>query len=386
MPKNFDQVIDRRNSDSIKWNLYDNDILPMWVADMDFVSPPGVMQALHSRIEHGVFGYSGDPKEFRTLVVNRLAEKYAWIIKPEDIVFTPGVVVGFNIAAHAVADNEGAVLIQPPVYPPFFKAAGYAGLTTLDNPLIQDENGTYGIDFEDFEQKAALNTRLFLLCNPHNPVGRVFSQGELEQMAEICLKNNVVVCSDEIHCDLVYNGYTHIPLASINPEIAQQTITLMAPSKTYNIAGLDCSFAIIQNKDLRDQYIKAMRGITGNINMLGITAAMAAYQSGQPWLEDLLIYLEGNRDFLKNTLEREMPQIRMINPEGTYLAWLDCRYAGLIENPYDFFLKKALIAFNNGESFGIQGKGFVRMNFGCTRAMLNEALERMKTALEKISA
>lgn len=385
MPKIFDRIIDRRNSDSIKWNLYDNDILPMWVADMDYASPPGVIQALHTRIEHGVFGYAGDPKDLRKVIVGRLAENYNWQIKPEDIVFTPGVVVGFNVAAHAVAEPDGAILIQTPVYPPFFKTGGYAGLRTLENPLIQDEAGTYRIDFTDFEQKIADKTKLFLLCNPHNPVGRVFSREELERVAEVCLNHNVTICSDEIHCDLVYKGYAHIPLASLNPETAQNTITLMAPSKTYNIAGLDCSYAVIQNKALREQYIAAMKGITGNTNMLGITAALAAYQSGQPWLEDLMIYLEDNRNYLKETLEREIPQIKMSMPEGTYLAWLDCRYAGLNENPYDFFLKKALVAFNNGEAFGTQGKGFVRMNFGCTKAMLNEALERMKNALVKIT-
>ncbi len=282
MPKNFDRSIERRNSDSIKWNLYEADVLPMWVADMDFASPPPVIQALQTRVEHGVFGYAGDPVELRKVIVNRFAERYLWFIKPEDIVFTPGVVVGFNIAAHAIAVPDGEILIQPPVYPPFFKTGLYAGLKTLENPLVQDETGYYGIDFEDFEKKISENTRLFLLCNPHNPVGRVFHREELERMAEICLRKNVLICSDEIHGDLIFAGNKHIPMGSINPDIAQKTITLMAPSKTFNIAGLDCSFAIIQNKDLREQYIKAMKGITGNTNMLGITAALAAYQSGNP--------------------------------------------------------------------------------------------------------
>jgi cystathionine beta-lyase len=382
MPKIFDREIDRRKSDSIKWNLYDSDILPMWVADMDFAAPPPVIQALHDRVEHGVFGYAGDSVELRKVIVNRFADRYQWTIKPEDIIFTPGVVVGFNIAGHTVSSEGGEVLIQPPVYPPFFKTGAYAGLKIVENPLIQDENGYYGIDFADFEQKISNNTRLFLLCNPHNPVGRVFRRDELERMTEVCLRKNVVICSDEIHGDLIFQGNTHIPLGSIDTAIAQNTITLMAPSKTFNIAGLDCSFAVIPNKDLRDRYLAAMKGITGNTNMLGITAAVAAYQNGNPWLEDLMIYLQENRDFLKATLDREMPEIRMVNPEGTYLAWLDCRHAGLTENPYDFFLKKAKIAFNNGDSFGTGGKGFVRINFGCTKAVLNEALERMKTALK----
>lgn len=383
MPKLFDRIIDRRNSDSIKWNLYDDDVLPMWVADMDFAAPVPVIQALKERVEHGVFGYAGDPKELRKVIVSRFDELYQWAIKPDDIVFTPGVVVGFNIAGHSVAVPEGEVLIQPPVYPPFFKTAGFAGMKTAENPLIQNEDGSYGINFGDFEEKVNKKTRMFLLCNPHNPVGRVFHRDELERMAEICLRNNVLICSDEIHGDLVFQGNRHIPLGSLNPEIADRTITLMAPSKTFNIAGLDCSFAVIPNKEIRENYISAMKGITGNTNMLGISAALAAYQNGTPWLEDLMIYLKENRDYLKTTLDREIPEIKMTVPEGTYLAWLDCRNAGLPDTPYDFFLRKAKVAFNSGESFGTGGKGFVRLNFGCTRATLNEALDRMKKALGK---
>ncbi len=383
MPKVFDRTINRKNSDSIKWNLYDDDVLPMWVADMDFAAPTPVLQALKERVDHGVFGYAGDPKELRKVIVNRFDELYQWSIKPDDIVFTPGVVVGFNVAGHSVAVPDGEVLIQPPVYPPFFKTAGYTGMKTAENPLVQDENGRYGIDFTDFEGKINEKTRMFLLCNPHNPVGRVFLRDELERMAEICLRRNVLICSDEIHGDLIFQGNRHIPLGSLNPEIADRTITLMAPSKTFNIAGLDCSFAVIPNIEIRENYISAMKGITGNTNMLGITAALAAYQRGTPWLEDLVIYLQDNRDHLKATLDREMPEIKMTVPEGTYLAWLDCRTAGLPDTPYDFFLRKAKVGFNNGESFGTGGKGFVRLNFGCTRATLNEALERMKKALGK---
>jgi cystathionine beta-lyase len=384
MPKQFDREIDRRKSDSIKWNLYDSDVLPMWVADMDYAAPQPVIQALQTRVEHGVFGYAGDPSELRSVIVTRFKDKYHWEIKPEDIVYTPGVVVGFNISAHSVSQPDGEILIQPPVYPPFFKAGYYAGLKTVENPLIQDEHGYYGIDFDDFEKKITGNTRMFLLCNPHNPVGRVFRQDELERMAEICMQNNVLICSDEIHGDLIFQGHRHIPLGSLSPEIANRTITLMAPSKTFNIAGLDCSFAVIPNKEIREQYLNAMKGITGNTNMLGITAAQAAYQAGTPWLEDLMVYLQDNRDHLKRTIDKEIPGIKMVSPEGTYLAWLDCRQAGIKESPYDFFLKNAGIAFNNGDAFGTGGKGFVRLNFGCTKATLNEALNRMKTALQKL--
>jgi cystathionine beta-lyase len=382
MTKPFDEYVDRRNSDSIKWNLYDSDVMPMWVADMDYSAPSSVLQALHERVEHGVFGYACDPVDLRNTIVNRMSEKYQWEIKAEDIVFTPGVVVGFNIAVQLAAVPGGSVLIQPPVYPPFLKSPEYAGLSIQENPLVQDENGVYGIDFDDFDRSITNNTRLFLLCNPHNPVGRVFRKDELERMAEICIRKNVIICSDEIHGDLIFPGFKHIPMASINSEIANNTITLMAPSKTFNIAGLDCSFAIIQNKELREKYQHTTRGITGGVNLLGVTAALAAYKSADPWLEELMLYLQENRDFLKATIEKEIPQIRMAVPEGTYLAWLDCRNASLLESPYDFFLKKAKIAFNKGDAFGTGGNGFVRMNFGCTKATLNEALNRMKSALE----
>jgi cysteine-S-conjugate beta-lyase len=352
---------------------------------MDYSAPPAVLQALHDRVDHGVFGYACDPIALRKVIVNRLAEKYQWDIKPDDIVFTPGVVVGFNIAVQAVAVPNGSILIQPPVYPPFLKSPEYAGLAIQENPLIQNEDGGYEIDFTDFERKITKDTRMFLLCNPHNPIGRVFRKSELEKIAEICLKKNVPICSDEIHGDLIFHGNQHIPIAALNPEIAQNTITLLAPSKTFNIAGLDCSFAVIQNKDLREKYQHTTRGITGGVNLLGATAALAAYQYGAAWLDELMIYLQENRDFLKTTLDREMPQIRMTRPEGTYLAWLDCRGANLSENPYDFFLKKAKIAFNKGDYFGTGGNGFVRMNFGCTRATLIDALDRMKSALQDYS-
>ncbi|MEI8131751.1 MAG: PatB family C-S lyase [Leptolinea sp.] len=386
MPNNFDNFIDRRNSDCIKWNLFETDVLPMWVADLDYAAPPEVIQALHDRVNHGVFGYAGDPVALRKVIVNRLAEMYQWEIEPQDIIFTPGVVVGFNIAVQTVAVPNGSVLIQPPVYPQFMKSPEYAGLTIHENPLVQDENGYYRIDFDDFERQITKDTRIFLLCNPHNPVGRVFRREELENMAEICLKKDIPICSDEIHCDLVFPGYQHIPLASLNLEIAQNTITLMAPSKTFNIAGLDCSFAIIQSKDLREKYQNATRGITGGVNIMGVTAALAAFQSGKPWLQDLMTYLQGNRDYLKTTIDREMPQIRMTVPEGTYLAWLDCRQAGLPENVSDFFFKNAKIAFFKGETFGPGGEGYVRMNFGCTRANLDEAINRMRSALQKVSS
>ena len=245
----FDKIIDRRSTESAKWHKYGPDILPMWVADMDFVSPEPVIQALQKRVSHGVFGYPTTPSEMTATIIDRLDRFHHWYVEPEDLVFVPGVVAGFNMASHALADPNGSVLVQTPVYFPFLSAPQNAGMARDEMELTRLEDGTYAVDMQAFESAITDQTRLFILCNPHNPVGRVFRQDELECMAEICLRHNVVICSDEIHCDLVFNGNQHISIASLDPEIAQNTITLIAPSKTYNLAGLECSVAIIQNPD-----------------------------------------------------------------------------------------------------------------------------------------
>jgi cystathionine beta-lyase len=381
MPCDFDFLPDRRNSECAKWRQYDDDVLPMWVADMDFLSPEPVVRALRERVEHGIFGYPCEPDELRQVIIDHLANKYHWNVNAEDVLIMPGVVNGFNLASQAIARPGEAVLIQTPVYPPFFSAQEHAGATSQQVELTRQENGSYSIDFEQFEQTITGQTRIFILCNPHNPVGRAFRMDELEKMAEICLRHGVTICSDEIHCDLVFSGHTHIPIASLDPEIARHTITLMAPSKTYNIAGLSCSFAIIQDKDLRRTFLKAGRGLVGGVNILGQVAALAAFKDGQPWLDELLCYLQANRDFLYEYVNQELPGISMGLPEATYLAWLDCRQSGIQGSPHDFFLENARVAMNKGDDFGANGQGFVRMNFGCPRPMLVEALERMKKAL-----
>ena len=383
----FDHAPERRGTDSVKWTLFDPDVLPLWVADMDFVSPQPVIQALQERAAHGIFGYPpvfglpGELAELCQVLVERMLHLYGWQISPDDLLFLPGVVTGFNLVCHALAAPEGGVLIQPPVYPPFLLAAMNARMARQESELLHRPDGQYEVDFEAFEAAITNQTRLFLLCNPHNPVGRVFRRAELERMAEICLRHKVAVCSDEIHCDLLYRGQQHIPIASLSPEVAQNTITLMAPSKTFNIAGLQCSFAIVQNAALRNKLRHAGEGLVGWVNSMGLVAGLAAYRDGQEWLDQLLAYLEGNRDFLCDTVQAELPGIHMAKPEGTYLAWLDCRDAGLGQNPYEFFLKQARVALNDGATFGAGGEGFVRLNFGCPRATLVEALERMKQAL-----
>lgn len=391
----FDFLPDRRHTESAKWRNYPEDVLPLWVADMDFASPEPVIRALHARVAHGVFGYPdnlihavGKPLGLAEVIVQRLEQRYGWQVQPQDLVFIPGVVAGFNMACHALATPESdpparqkGVLVQTPVYAPFLQAPAIAGMTRQEMELTCNPDGSYSIDLEAFEAAIAPETAMFLMCNPHNPVGRVFCGEELERMAEICLRHDLVICSDEIHCDLIFSGQRHIPIAALDPEIAQRTITLMAPSKTYNIAGLSCSVAIIQNDSLRRRFRNAHKGLVHGVNVLGWVAAEAAYRDGQEWLDQLLVYLEANRDFLFDFVKRELPSVRMAKPEGTYLAWLDCRAAGIQGEPCEFFQNQAKVALNDGKAFGRGGEGFVRLNFGCPRSLLAEALERMKRAL-----
>lgn len=386
MKYDFDRIQNRRDTDSIKWRKYDPDVLPMWVADMDFISPQPVVQALKERVEQGIFGYPQEPPGLRPAIIDRLAERYGWHVQPEDLMLLPGVVKGFNLACHALASPGGGALIQTPVYFPFLDAPGNAGLVRQEMELSYSpdlgENGqAYSIDPGAFEAAITPQTRLFILCNPHNPIGRVFRQAELEGMAQACLRHNVVICSDEIHGDLIYSGHRHIPIASLDPEIAQNTITLMAPSKTFNLPGLQCSVAIIQNPELRRKFDQARQGLVGWVNLMGMTAALAAYRDGSDWLDQVLAYLEANRDYVYEYVRNELPGVRMTKPEGTYLAWLDCRQAGIEGDPFEFFLEKGRVALNDGATFGKGGEGFVRLNFGCPRPMLTQALERMKKAL-----
>jgi cystathionine beta-lyase len=253
-----------------------------------------------------------------------------------------------------------------------------------DVELIRTDDGSYRIDWDAFESAITEQTRLFILCNPHNPVGRVFKDDELARMSEICLQNDVIMCSDEIHCDLIFSGYHHTPIATLDPEFAQNTITLMAASKTFNLAGLQCSFTVIQNPDLREQYEHAGKGLVSWVNLMGLIAMEAAYLYGQTWLDELLVYLEANRDYAYEYVNHQLPGVSMLKPEGTYLAWLDCRDAGIAGSPHEFFLEEARVAMNDGGTFGCGGEGFVRLNFGCPRSMLTEALNRINGALESL--
>ena len=385
MPYDFDRIIERRNTESNKWHKYPPDVLPLWVADMDFASPEPVIRALRERVEHGVFGYGVEQPEFHQVIHDRFRKRFGWTVEPEAMVLMNGVTPGFNTACRAFAGPGDGVLMMLPVYPPILRLPNNVGMSRDGASLIRGADGRYTIDFDAVERAITPRTRMFLLCNPHNPVGRVFTREELLRLAEICLRHDLIICADEVHGDLIYIGHHHLPIASLGPEIEARTITLLAPSKTFNLAGLKSSLALVPNQALREKFMAARVDMVQGGNILGYTAMLAAYRDGQPWLDELLRYLESNRDFLVKYLRTNFPKLEMGVPEGTYLAWLDCRKAGIPGNdPFTFFLESGRVAFNDGMTFGRGGEGFVRLNFGCPRALLVQGLERMAAALARV--
>lgn len=384
MAFDFDNSPDRWGTDSGKWSAYAPDVLPMWVADMDFASPPAIVEALQERVAHSVFGYGGDNTKLRAALVERMARLYGWEIEPTSIVFLPGLVSGLNVVSRAVGEPGDGVVVHTPVYGPFLSAPVNQERILRVAPLVAVQNGQYldyTVDYGRFDAVTDEKTRLFILCNPHNPVGRAFRRDELEKMAEVCERHDLVICSDEIHCDLLMGDVKHTPIASLAPEIAQRTITLMAPSKTFNVPGLGFSLAIVPNPALRKQVEKAAMGIVPHTNILGVVAAEAAYTRCDDWLAELNAYLTANRDYAVAYLQRELPKVRVTCPEATYLLWIDCRDLGIEGTPSDFFLKQAKVAVNDGKWFGEGGEGFVRLNYGCPRHILQQGLERMVGAL-----
>ena len=381
MTYDFDRLIDRRGTHSDKWQKYGPDVLPLWIADMDFQSPEPVIRALRGRVEHGVFGYLAfEQPEFHELFADRLLKRYNWRVSPDAVVLIPGVIPGFNVAGRVLAAPGDGLILQTPVYPPILRAASSIGLTREEAPLARRPDGSYAPDVDAFVAAIRERTRFFLLCNPHNPVGRVFSRDELTRLAEVCLRRGLAIVADEIHCELTLDGQRHTPIASLAPEISERTITLMAPSKTFNLAGLKCSVAIIPNAALREKFVAGRVDLVQTVNVLGYAAAFAAYRDGQPWLDELLRYLEANRDFVVEYVRARLPGVAVAPPEATYLAWLDCRNAGpAAPDPFTFFLEKARVALSDGALFG--AGGFVRLNFGCPRSILTEALDRMSLAL-----
>jgi len=380
MKYNFDQIINRRESESIKWNLYEEDVLPLWVADTDFISPPSIVSSLRERVNHGIFGYPKIQDSTKRAIQLWLLKRHNWEVALDDIVLVPSVVQGVNITAKAYTNPGDALLIQTPAYHPFFHVAKNTNTSLISSPLSRNSTGSYKVSEDVFQSFITPETRIFILCNPQNPTGRTFTKTELLNMAEVCLKHNIIVCSDEIHSDLVFPGAKHIPIASLSEDISAITVTLLSASKTFNVAGLKSSAAVITNPILRDQFVQTMNGFVGTVNLLGEIAMRSAFETGEDWLQNLLFYLESNRNLLFDFIHTELPGVQMSKPESTYLGWLDCQDTGL-KNPSKFFLDQSRVALNDGSWFGEEYSRFVRLNFGCPKERLLVGLERMKIAL-----
>jgi cystathionine beta-lyase len=378
MSFDFDKVFDRRHTDSLKWAKYKRrDVIPMWVADMDLASPAPVLEALHRRVDHGIFGYTVPPDELVQVVVTRMWEKYQWKIKPSWIVWLPGLVPALHLACRAFGDDGDEVLTFTPVYLHFLSAPPLSRRQLKSIPLSRQTN-RYLMDPERLRDEISPRSKVLLLCNPHNPVGRRYDHRELRDIAEICIANNIVICSDEIHCDLILDGHEHVPLATLSPEISAHTITLMAPSKTFNTPGLNCAFAIIENKNRRTKFRHARKDIVPGVNALGFSACLAAYRDGEPWRTALIHYLRDNKDIVYKTINEEIPGLSMDDVQATYLAWINVTELGL-SDPVRFF-ENAGVGLSEGREYG--GEGYVRLNFGCPRKTLTEALERMRSAVK----
>jgi cystathionine beta-lyase len=381
MTFDFDTVPVRLGTDSQKWQKYaGRDILPLWVADMDFKSPPAIIEALHRRVEHGIFGYARPVKSTVDAVVTAMHSRYGWTIDPAWIVWLPGLVVGLNITAQAFAEAGDEVLTLTPVYPPFMSAPKNSARASVGVPFVL-QDGRWTIDWAALERAVTPRTRLFYLCNPHNPLARVWRRDELVRLGEFCVRHNLVLCSDEIHCDLILDpALPHIPTGTLGDEIARRTITLMAPSKTYNVPGLGTSFAIIPDPALRARFVRATAGVVAEVTALGFTACEAAYRDSEPWRQGLLAYLRGNRDLLLDFVTRELPGVKIEAPiEATYLAWLNVSALKLAD-PIAHFEQHG-VGLSDGAFFGAPKGSHVRINIGCPRTTLTEALRRMKAAL-----
>jgi cysteine-S-conjugate beta-lyase len=392
---NFDEVCDRSNTNCSKWDargaIFGNpDVIPMWVADMDFPCAQPVVDALKKRSEHPFYGYTQAGRDIAAAVVERMQRKFNWKINPEWVVFTPGVVPALGAAVRALTHPGDEIILQEPVYYPFFGAVTLSGCQIANNGL-RLVDGRYEMDFEDLEQKfhskpgmhaAPSRVKAIIICNPQNPVGRLWNKEELIKMGQIVIGHGGVVISDEIHCELLFKGYKHTPFASISEEFEQNSIVCMAPSKTFNLAGLGASSIIIPNKKLRENFNNIRSGILPGPNLYGLTGLEASYRYGDEWLEQVLDYLQENLDFTMDYFEKKIPLIKVIKPQGTYLLWLDCRGLGMDNLSLRSFMRvKAGVGFDDGFLFGSAGSGFQRMNIACPRSILAEALRRIEEAV-----
>lgn len=389
MQYNFDELVNRKNTNCIKHDatasfLGVEDAIPMWVADMDFKTPPFIIDAIKKRLEHEVLGYSIKPEAFFTSIVQWMKKRHNWHIKKEWISFSPGVVAGFTLAIEQLTKPGDKIIVQTPVYFPFFDSVNNTGRVLVENAL-KLESGRYCFDFDDLKSKIDADTKLLLLCNPHNPGGSVWTKDELTELSAICEKNNITVISDEIHADVVYKPAKHTPFATVSDWAAQNSITVLSHSKTFNVAGLTTSFIIAQNKVLLNRYNRGLNTPHLHMgNIFGTEALIAAYTHGEEWLEQLNIYLHNNISYLDTFFKENFPQIKVIIPESTFLVWIDCRALGLNGKQLgDLFLHEAKVAINEGSIFGKVGEGFIRMNVGCNLTTIKKALSQIKTALNK---
>jgi len=375
---NFDEIVDRTKTPCEKWNKYKGlDVIPAWVADMDFKSPPSVSDALQKRVHEGVFGYTDCDEATYDAIIAFLKRHYNWEIKKEWLLFTHGVVSSMNIACLTVEGES--VMTTTPIYPHFIKAPKYARKEILAIAM-KEENNRWVLDFEAMGKAITPTCKLFMLCNPYNPAGTVFTKAELETLGAFCLKHDLTICSDEIHADLLLNpNAKHIPLASLSEELSQKSITLMAPSKTFNIAGLQASFAVIPNAELRKNFKRTMGSMVGGINLLGITALKAAYLEGDAWLAELRLYLSENLKMVQDFV-RKNPKLKLLEQEATFLAWIDAS-ALHVNSPYEFFLQHG-VGLSDGEPFG--NKNFVRLNFGTQKSVLEAILKRMQKGMDSL--
>ena len=391
MKYNFDQIIDRRGSGALKCDALEqwygnSELLPMWVADMDFATPDFIVDAIKERLEHPIFGYTIEPERYRDAIITWIASHHGWAVKREWICYIPGIVKGIAMAINALLKAGDKIIIQPPVYHPFRNVAAHNGFEIVENPLLVDSNGSYSIDFDHLERVADKNCRLLILANPHNPIGILWQRETLIRLADFCHSRGIIVISDEIHSDMALWGKRHIPFASVSDKAAQCSITFGAPSKTFNIAGIVTSYAIVPNDKLRNKFFGWMEGNELNHpDIFAPIATIAAFENGEPWRQEMIEYIEGNIEFTIEYCKQHIPQIVAVRPEASFLVWLDCRGLGLTHDKIvELFSQKAALALNDGAIFGTQGEGFMRLNVGTPREILQTALERLKTAVDSL--
>jgi cystathionine beta-lyase len=387
---NFDEPAGREGTDCIKYDRREEtfgvkDVIPMWVADMDFNTPDFIVESLQKRLEHPIYGYSFRSTEYFQSMIRWIKSRHNWSVEKEWISFCPGIVPALNFCTLAFTQTGDNIIVQPPVYFPFFSAAESHGRNLIYNRLTESE-GIWSMDFDSLARGIDSKTKMIIISNPHNPVGRVWTPEELNRLADICLKHNIVIISDEIHCDLILPGFTHTPIASLSEEIAENTVTLISPSKTFNIAGLSTSSVIIQNPVLRKSFNRIVENLhIGNGNIFGNMASIAAYSHGHEWLDSLLDYIDNNVEFVKNYCNKMIPEIIPVQPEATYMIWLDCRKLGMLRKDLqNFFVTKAEVGMNEGSTFGPGGEGFMRMNLGATHQTVMRAMEQIEKAIASI--